>query len=98
MLTAPLLKILISLGLGFAIGAADLAGLFLTVKFSFKDGRKNKIPLAFFISEMVRLIFVLSLLLFLSFQNHFSFGWLIVGPLVLTIVKYVYAIRKITQL
>jgi hypothetical protein len=96
--TEQLLRILISLGLGFAIGTADLAGLFLTVKYSFKRDGKNKIPLAFFISEMIRLIIVLALLLFLSFHRQFSFLWLAVGPLALTLVKYVYAFRKMTQL
>jgi len=92
-----LLKILISCGIGIAIGTADLAGLFLTVKYSFKNGQKNKIPLALFISEMIRLVIVLTLLLFLSFQKSISFGWLVVGPLLFTPVKYVYAFRMLRR-
>jgi hypothetical protein len=96
--TEPLLRILISLGLGIAIGAADLVGLFLTVKFFMQPDSSSKIPLAFFISEMVRLFIVLGLILGLSFVHWFSLGWLVVGPLVLSVIKYIYAFRKLRQL
>jgi hypothetical protein len=93
-----LLRILISAGIGTAIGGADLAGLFLTVKLTLAKNKGHKIPLAFFISEMVRLLIVLGLLLALSFVHWLSFGWVVAGPLILTVIKYVYAFRKISQL
>jgi len=93
-----LLKISISLGLGIAIGTADLAGLFFTVKLTMGPGSSNKIPIAFFISEMVRLFIVLGLILGLSFVHGLSLGWLVVGPLVLSVIKYIYAFRKLRQL
>jgi hypothetical protein len=96
--TELLLRTLISLGLGIAIGAADLVGLFLTVKFFMQPDSSSKIPLAFFISEMVRLFIVLCLILGLSFVHWFSLGWLVVGPLVLSVIKYIYAFRKLRQL
>ena len=96
--TEQLSRILISGGLGAAIGAADLCGLYFTVKYSIKGDSQHKIPLAFFISEMVRLFIVLTLLLVLSFEKSISFGWLVAGPLLFTLIKYVYAFKKLHQL
>lgn len=92
-------RMLISLGLGFCIGLADLYGLFLTVKYyANRRSSASQIPLAFLISEMIRLFIVLGILLVLSFQKGVSFGWLVSGPLLCTIVKYVYAFRKLRRL
>lgn len=92
-------RILSSVAIGFGIGLADLYGLFLTVKhYAHRQPSRSRIPLAFLISEMVRLFIVLGVLLALSFQKSISFGFLIVGPLVLSVVKYIYAFKKIKQL
>ncbi len=91
-------KIAISICAGLAIGAADFAGLVATVKyFTAKNAGKN-IFLAITVSEMVRLFFVLGLLLLLMMFSGLSFGWLVAGPLVLSVVKYIYAFRKMKQL
>jgi hypothetical protein len=80
-----------------AIGTADLYGLYLTVKHTIHRPSRHQIPLAFFISEIVRLFIVFTLLLVLSFQTSISFGWLVAGPLLFTPVKYVYAFRKLRR-
>lgn len=97
MLSEQLLKTLSSCAVGLAIGTADVLGFYLTVKYSFSRPSRHQIPLAFFISEMVRLFIVFTLLLVLSFQKSLSVGWLVAGPLLFTLVKYVYAFRKLRR-
>jgi|GEM_PF-2755337 hypothetical protein len=96
MFSGPFLKTAISIGIGFGLGAVDyyffiLGARFLTEKFTGK-----KIPLAFIISEIVRLFALLGIVIVLSFQRKtIAFGWLIIGPIVFTFVKYVFLFRKL---
>jgi hypothetical protein len=98
MFTGQLPKILISCLLGFAIGSLDLCGMFLTVKYFCAGKKGNKIFVAFFASEMIRLSLVLGALFCLSFIKSLSFGWLVLGPLLFTLVKFVFAYSQIKKL
>lgn len=91
-------RILISGGLGFAIAGADLLGLFLTVKFFCAGKTGTKIYVVFFVSEIVRLTFMLGILFGLSLVRTISFGWLVVGPILFSLIKFGYAFYKIKKL
>jgi hypothetical protein len=98
MFSGLFLKIAISLGIGLGLGAADyyffiLGMRFLTTKFS------GKFPLAFIVSEMVRLISLLGIILVLSLQRKtIAFGWLIIGPVMFAFIKYFFLFRKLKTL
>ncbi len=91
-------RILISGGLGFAIAGADLLGLFLTVKFFCAGKKGTKIFVVYFVSEMVRLTLMLGILFGLAFVRTISFGWLVVGPVLFSLIKFGYAFYKIKKL
>jgi hypothetical protein len=91
-------KILISGGLGFAIAGADLVGLFLTVKFFCAGKTGTKIFVVYFVSEIVRLTLMLGILFGLAYVRTISFGWLIVGPVLFSLIKFGYAFYKIKNL
>jgi hypothetical protein len=91
-------RILISGGLGFAIAGADLLGLFLTVKFFCAGKTGTKIFVVYFVSEMVRLTLMLGILFGLAFVRTISFGWLVVGPVLFSLIKFGYAFYKIKKL
>jgi hypothetical protein len=91
-------KIAISTGLGVVIGVVDLAGMFLTFRYFITGKKGNKIFVAFFASEMIRLSLVLGTLLCLSFIKSLSFGWLVIGPLLFTLIKFIYAYTMIKKL
>jgi hypothetical protein len=91
-------KIAISVLLGVVIGVLDLAGMFLTFKYFITGKKGNKIFVAFFVSEMIRLSLVLGALLCLSFIKSLSFGWLVTGPLLFTLIKFMYAFTMIKKL
>lgn len=98
MFTELLQKILISGFLGMVIGGLDLCGLFLTVKYFIAPKKGNNIFVAFFISEMIRLSLVLGTLLCLSFVKSLSFGWLVVGPILFSVIKFIYAWAQIKKI
>jgi hypothetical protein len=91
-------RILISGGLGLAIAGADLLGLFLTVKFFCAGKTGKKIFIVFFVSEIVRLTLVLGILFGLAFVRTISFGWLVAGPVLFSLIKFGYAFYKIKKL
>lgn len=98
MFSGPFLKTAISFGIGLGLGAADyyffvLGARFLTTKLS------GKFPLAFIVSEMVRLISLLGIILVLSLQRKsISFWWLIIGPVMFAFIKYFFLFRKLAKL
>jgi hypothetical protein len=98
MFTEQLPKILISVLLGLGIGVLDLGGMFLTFKFFCAGKTGNKIFVAFFVSEMIRLSLVLGTLFGLSFIKTVSFGWLVLGPILFTAVKFIFAYSQIKKL
>jgi hypothetical protein len=98
MFTGLLQKILISGLLGAVIGGLDLCGLFLTIKYFVAGKKGNKIFVAFFVSEMIRLSLVLGTLLCLSFIKSLSFGWLVAGPVLFSVVKFIYAWSQIKKI
>jgi hypothetical protein len=98
MLIEQLPRILISGGLGCAIAGADLLGLFLTVKFFCAGKTGKKIFIVFFVSEIVRLTLVLGILFGLAFVRTISFGWLVAGPVLFSLIKFGYAFYKIKKL
>jgi hypothetical protein len=98
MFSGPFLKIAISLGVGLGLGAADYYFFFLGARFLTEKFTGKKIPLVFIISEMVRLVSLLAIILVLSLQRKtIAMGWLISGPIAFTLIKYVFLFRKLKK-
>ena len=96
MFSGPFLKITISLGIGLGLGAADYHFFIIGVRYLTTKLSGKKFPLAFIISEMVRLISLLGIILVLSLQRKtIAFGWLIIGPVVFAFIKYAFLFRKL---
>jgi hypothetical protein len=98
MFSGPFLKPTLSLLIGLCLGAADYYFFFLGARFLTEKFTGKKIPLAFIISEMIRLVSLLGIILVLSLQRKtIAMGWLITGPIAFTLIKYVFLFRKLKK-
>jgi hypothetical protein len=93
MLSKPLTATAISCAIGVGIGFADSAGFYFTLKL-FLVNPTTKKQLAAGLLEFFRLLFLVALIILISFDKSMSILWLLIAALPVSMSGKIFCILK----